>query len=144
MGCDIHPIVQVNRNEVPGEYGWRVVAIPPHERDYNFFAWLSGVRNYWVDAGLKSQFPNRGIPFDIEIDECGDTSWPIECALLMSGDDGHSGSWCLLTELKEADTSLLQEYALDILRKWISMGEFLAQLFEIPEGHVRFVWNFDN
>jgi len=129
MGTDIHSIAQVR---VDGEWKTVAVGIGGDPRDYNLFAMLADVRNGRGFAGIKTTDPfpviheQRGLPFDLQVNDDGDSVSVTASDLLMAWDyDGtpcevksgrrasclgqddnrmwmgdHSHSWCLLSELE--------------------------------------------
>lgn len=129
MGCDIHPVVQVNENG-----WWHSVGLPMRMRDYSFFAKLAGVRTYHDGPALAE---GRGIPEDFG-------SWESE-RWLMNAEDGHSDSWCTLAEMlhwPHAPTG--DEHGAHTWRAWIDLGRLLMEQYEVTADNVRFVFNFDN
>jgi hypothetical protein len=105
MGCDIHLFV-----EKKTDAGWINIESPDTEqykwgwagwRNYNAFAILADVRNGHGFAGSDTgdalvpiSMP-RGLPRDMSEEASDDRE--------MWGQDGHSGSWLYLQELREYD-----------------------------------------
>lgn len=105
MGCDIHPLVQVKRNEKwehePFPDGtWRG---PFRQRDYIFFGVLAGVRCHDVTPIAEP----RGLPDDLDYEVNEDGYVPALLNVDLYDDEipdclwlgEHSYSWVTLAEL---------------------------------------------
>jgi hypothetical protein len=90
MGCDIH-----SHAEKRVEGRWVHVDVEAFEdRNYGFFGWLAGVRNYSAMTPIAS---NRGLPHDASRKTNADyEGW---------SSDAHSDSWVGLDELLAVDYS---------------------------------------
>lgn len=88
MGCDIH-----SRVEKQESGRWVAVDVEAFEdRDYGFFGWLAGVRNY---SGVTPIAADRGFPADASAEAAKHyDDW--------SG-DAHSASWVSVAELLAVD-----------------------------------------
>lgn len=145
MGADIHLFLE-RKAEIKGETKW--VGVKPvggraSNRNYRLFADLAGVRGEGPDP--------KGMPADAS-----------DLALMYSdeyGDDGHSHSYCSLTEfivayVKHTHGELVPELAAEILEGEITQRSKLARdLFDIwdayenygaPPPEYRVVFFFDN
>ena len=88
MGCDIHCYAEK-------QDGGRWVSLDVEAfdaRDYGFFGWLAGVRNY---SGLAPIAADRGFP--------GDASRNVAKSYDAWGGDAHSASWGSVAELAAVD-----------------------------------------
>ena len=106
MVCDIHSFAEVRRNnqwrhvgdvfpltEFERElYGRDFGCNPFRFRHYGLFGWLANVRNY---SRVPSLSEPRGLPSDV--------SAKVRSESDKWGDDGHSHSWLLLSEMLEVD-----------------------------------------
>jgi hypothetical protein len=110
MGCDIHALI-----ERKTKYGWVNTGDPDIGRNYEMFAVLAGVRNY---DGITPIAEPRGLPSFVAFRSYSDgeryVSWSdyddkpcreMERMAEDYGEDGHSGSWLTLAEVKAFDTT---------------------------------------
>jgi len=136
MGCDIHCYP-----ERLGEAdGWEpVLGLDPFEdRNYSRFAFLAGVRNY---SSARPISVPRGIPANI--------SPEVKRIFLQWGDDAHSASWLLLSELLEFDYGQTFEDLRDggqkkTYREFLGCGFFQDLETLRLRGAERIVFWFDN
>lgn len=111
MGCDIHAII-----ERKAEREWLNSGDPDLGRNYELFAALAGVRNR---DGIVPVAEPKGIPGFMSFQTFSDGdrwvkwergSWEFrpcrefERMMEVYGEDGHSGSWLTLAEVKAYDT----------------------------------------
>lgn len=99
MGCDIHMYV-----ERRGPEGWEHVSPEQwggfHDRNYELFAWLAGVRNYHGQTPLDDP---RGVPQDASVHvKQEEERW---------GSDGHSHTWLVVSELRAGLDNLVVHHA---------------------------------
>lgn len=120
MGCDIHALIE-RKNEHRGHDGevyrteWVNSGDPDLGRNYELFAVLAGVRNY---TGITPISEPRGLPAFVSFESYSDgerwVKWDhrsdvgkpcraFEHMVEMYGEDGHSGSWLTLAEIKAFD-----------------------------------------
>lgn len=84
MGCDIHSFA-----EKYDGIRWRELGVEAFkDRNYGFFGWLAGVRNYSDMAPIAA---NRGLPVD--------ASESVIRHYDEWGGDAHSPSWVSMSEL---------------------------------------------
>ena len=88
MGCDIHSHAEKRDGD-----RWVSLDVEAFDdRDYGFFGWLAGVRNY---SGLPPIAEDRGFPADAS----GNTAKSYD----YWGIDAHSASWASVAELSGVD-----------------------------------------
>jgi hypothetical protein len=117
MGCDIHALIErkeVHRNRDGEVYRveWINSGDPDIGRNYELFAVLAGVRNY---TGVTPICEPKGIPAFVKFETYSDgerwVRWDreridekpcreFERLMEAYGEDGHSGSWLTLAEIK--------------------------------------------
>lgn len=91
MGCDIHAVVQVQRNGRWEDADFSVF----DGRSYRLFGWLADVRNYSAVTPIREP---KGLPEDFHHSE-----WEIW------KDDAHSCSWFSAEELAAIDFDAMVE-----------------------------------
>lgn len=88
MGCDIHCHAERRVGD-----SWERLSVDAFEhRDYSFFAWLAGVRNYSAVAPIAAL---RGMP--------ADASQAARADFDAWAGDAHSESWVSIAELVAVD-----------------------------------------
>lgn len=118
MGCDIHMIVEVKRNE-----SWTGIEELPeslNERNYSIFAFLVNVRNSFNTQGFKP----KGKPEML--------SDKAKKMFEEWREDGHSHSYLSLKELIEKDKSDYFSVKCKVLKEFYD--KFLELGGVIPEG----------
>lgn len=134
MGCDIHFFVEVRKDgkwvtadtwETDDEFpyvSWRKRFYDG--RNYNLFAVLAGVRNYFGIAPIADQ---RGVPDDACSEYKAHTGY--------YGTDGHSHSWLTLAELLAYDwTQVFTHTAQITWRGFVEWTRWRRQNGEAPEA----------
>lgn len=128
MGCDIHTLLQVFKNDT-----WHTVAFDVSSgRHYVRFGILAGVRN---GRDYETISEPRGFPkdSDVALDENG-SIWDF-----WLGD--HSHSWVLLSEMLDYEA----EHKTGELDEMINDIKYEAEKFgRMKPQDVRFVFGFDS
>jgi len=152
MGCDIHMVVERKWGGVWCGVGAVVARTPPLEQlasSHEWYAWPAAKnRNYELFsklAGVRGPGPEpRGLPDDV--------SYLALAELEVWGEDAHSQSWGLLTEvLPIFKEELVGELVLARFKdRTLSDQAFAEAIFEVPIDHdedlhnYRLVYWFDN
>lgn len=91
MGCDIHSFAETRVNPDGGD--WEGIPFKPFDwRNYGMYAFLAGVRNYSAVPPIAEP---RGLPQGL--------SHQVKREVEEWGDDGHTHSWLLMSELLAFD-----------------------------------------
>lgn len=153
MGCDIHGVIEVKRSGLSnGSDSLWVGTVRLDEllaRNYDYFAYLFGVRHYPDEQDLPSgvgKFADRGFPTDVsDMAEWEHSNW---------GPDAHSETWAYHFEIESAieGTELgnsTGDFATDSWITVLNVGQQVDGLFRNDEirgkdHETRWVVWFDN
>ena len=141
MGCDIHPLMFVNRGDSKLQ-SWQFVAVPPSNRNYAFFGALAGVRDEHVPvvkepAGFPRWFKDR------EFDVFRHSEWPMPGVSME-----HTPSWVSLADMHKHLAKLDGVVGTDTLgawHQWIELMEYYRDAYGITHNEgVVIVFDFDS
>ena len=137
MGCDIHAMVEVTEKIGTSWTFWKNAGNPDIRRNYDLFAVLGNVRNYYNIPFISDNRFKISDFADLDIK----ASSEFEAWVQRWEDDGHSHSYVTLAEMEAFDTN--QEYeSQDLVCSRDENGDILkvgkVKIFETFKGGTQY------
>ena len=137
MGCNSHLAIEykVTYSHNNQSYWFVFGTNIAESMDYSLYAFMAGVRNYHEVAPIAEP---RGVPKG--------ASWEYRDMVEKAGSDGHSHSWLLVKEFRQAFNAAIGKYAdYKPAKEWQAVRKCMEMLEELyGEDNVRLCFFFDN
>lgn len=133
MGCDVHAVVEVKRENA---IRWQAIGEFYIDRDYGLFAIMAGVRDRWA----VQLFSPRDLPADADYMTYGlyhnNHSYGVE--------DWHDASYLDLSEMRQVVAAYQKKWPCELNAEMLALVDLMASLEKHYQQPSRLVFWFDN